>query len=325
MSCRYSPPPNYCTSTEQGACAANPPPTCLNGAAPNFNTTTCCRQCVPPSPPPPCTDNEFVSCINALAVCANGESSVQASSRCCGTCRRPERACTPDQVALCVVDSPFCNGSTPVIVDGDCCPSCRPDPPVCNPPCSSSQICIRSPPTNISPGSPGTPGPPVCKPRLVVSLLFNSSIFEHRQLLCNLTQDQLRELIFEVVQRFCDNPNHASDCTLFKTTLLYIDLVFSANFIRDRCENDGVRVDVGCANGVTDSPSSPSAHFDISSFRTFAASSTSGTVVESAATDSEAPGGVFNAQGAGTTDLGAATNVGPSLFLVLAALIGFLF
>jgi len=314
MSCRYAPAGDYCNDAKKAACAAVAPPICATGVSAEFNATSCCRTCVPPASTPStgstCTQDNFKACVNAAPVCLNGEEPVVSASRCCATCRRAERTCTPEQVAKCIVDTPRCVGTTPTVVDGDCCPSCRLAPPTCDPVCTDNNICVKI-------GDAAQ-----CKPRLSISLLLNSTNLATRRALCNLTRGELRELIHEVVQRYCDNPNRKEDCNKFKTAIAGIDLAIAADFVRDRCEHNGVPVEIHAPDGVTDNTV---AHFTIESrFRSFAASNV-GVVVTAAANDPDASGGAYDVTSVDPGNNGAGSTIAPTFFLLFAALIGFLF
>jgi len=143
---------------------------------------------------------------------------------------------------------------------------------------------------------------------------------DKRRLLCNLTIEGLRALFLEVINRYCDNPLHATDCATYRTSLDHLVAAFSADYVRDKCDQNGVGVDLQVPDGVTDSPASAS-HLFFSS-RNFAASN-GGQVVYSAAHDSDANGGTFTAQDAGPGN-GAGT-IAPSVFLLFALLVGVLF
>jgi len=163
---------------------------------------------------------------------------------------------------------------------------------------------------------------------LSIALLLNSTNAANRRALCNLTRAELRELIHEVVQRYCDNPNRKEDCNKYKTAIGALDLAIAAGFVRERCERDGVPVEIHAPDGVTDNTV---AHFVVeSTFRTFAAANV-GAVVTSAANDPDASGGAYDVTSADTTSSSTGPNgngagtIAPSVFLLFAALIGFLF
>jgi len=243
-----------------------------------------------------------------MPVCGNGETPQMIPGRCCATCKRVQRTCTPEQVCKCVSHAPLCGTDVPTTVDGDCCPSCRPNPPQCNPACGDNQVCAK------------VGNAPVCKPKLTVALLLNATDLSRRQALCNLTRDQLRELISEVVHRYCDNPDHSTECTKFATALNHIDLNFATSFVRDRCRHDGVPLTVS-APDVQDT----AGYFNIEAMFQPFSTSNAAAVVATAAANPEASGGAYDTSSICGPGTNAASHVAPSLLLLFAALVGFLF
>jgi hypothetical protein len=136
-----------------------------------------------------------------------------------------------------------------------------------------------------------------------------------------MTIDQLRALFSEILQRYCDNPIRKIDCDMFKTALSFLETRFAIGYLRNRCETDGVPVDINVPAGVTDGGIAPASDINLF-FRNFAASD-GGAVVYAAAHDSEANGGTFDAQDVNSPN-GAAT-VAPPILLLFAMLVGFLF
>jgi hypothetical protein len=130
-----------------------------------------------------------------------------------------------------------------------------------------------------------------------------------------MTAPEIRYLILEIVNRYCDSPLHAVDCDKYKTAVANLALNLAADFRRERCPDSGVIVEVKVPD-VTDVTSIANLLF---SFRTFAAGD-AGQVVSAAAADPDANGGSFTVQSTN----GVAT-VAPSVFLLFALLVGFLF
>lgn len=245
LSCKFVP---FCTKTQLINCATSLPnlPVCASAAEATFNTTSCCRSCRPPLPSPPsgngtCSLADMMLCLAATPVCEIFEDAIADTDRtfaCCPSCRRPETLCTIEQSVRCRLLQPHCNataGERPLTLINECCPSCRYAPPVCNPGCTSSQVCVRD-----------LAGSPICVTRLDIDV-----VLVKLSILNGVTLDSIifRELLHEILDRFCDQNAVAPLCRRFRTAIYNIDAAFD---IVDKV----IDIILGIADGVKRSSSS---------------------------------------------------------------------
>lgn len=200
-----------------------------------FDRDTCCPKCKPPAPVQPpvaCTKELFKMCLNETRLCEADEKPMKVEGQCCPSCFRKARLAPLRDVAKCG-KVPDCEGNQrPIFVRGDdetfTCPVCKPVKPACQPACDDAQVCV--------PSDAGAKC--MLKKKTVVKI--KSLVKKTIEFLKAAEEEELKAMIKEVVQRFCDKTQNADRCELFKEKLL----AGLKCTIKNRGSDDGVEVEV---------------------------------------------------------------------------------
>jgi hypothetical protein len=207
---------------------------CALNVRPVFDTTTCCRSCrlALPSTKPTCTKEAFLKCASGQDTCSNGEVGLSRADFCCKTCRRPARKCTVKDVAKTCSRVPVCeSGEKPARIAGSCCPSCRPARPKCDTKCTDKQLCVRS-----------KDNQPKCVNKRARLFKVKLAQMVKDVKTGSMTVEELREVVVEVVQRFCDKIDNDAKCARVKEFVR--DLVVK---IKNKISDDEVEIEVDTA------------------------------------------------------------------------------
>jgi len=299
MSCKVV--ASTCTPNQLSACETSfqtkTVRICNAGEVAVYNATSCCRTCRKnETHTGDCSEADFKADTNAQPVCANGETATNVGGACCTSCKRPERNCEPDDVAQCSSVVPLCSGDAkPLIVSGDCCRSCILPPPVCAPVCNAStELCVRR------------NGTAVCRSIAKIVLRITSELVDRRNKFCNFTEANIRALVTEFVNRFCDNPNNAARCAPYKTAFANVDVAALATSTRATCNTSGLNVTVSVP-AVVDTTVGPVSRKDVWNFAQILSTDTALTVMSDAMSSSDATSG-FTASAVTVSDTSSSSS-----------------
>lgn len=201
-------PKPECTETQLTTCKASiaglPECTAETDKSTVFDAATCCVTCKRPegdrTGDKQCTVDQFKTCMESIAVCEAGEQMVLEPSQCCASCKRPERIFNALDVATCLSDRPACAADEkPAWMLGERCATCKPAPPVCSS-CADPKVCVR------------TKAGPKCVSKKARKLKIKAKAVAMKAKLEGISKEEVREMVLEMVERYCENPDHAVLC-----------------------------------------------------------------------------------------------------------------
>jgi len=216
--CATCKPATECTDDARIACkeSYDTLPECgprIEGEA-TFDPTTCCQTCkleTADKSVTECTKEDFFACQRLSPECVGAEEPLRVPGRCCASCKRPSRDVPLLEVAKCAT-LPNCTANEkPFYIQGDAglyaCPSCR-IVTTCATECAAEEVCVRS--------GEG----PVCIGRKKIDYIVKAVKTAMRGTVKNATNEEIREMFVEIVERFCDISTNADLCDAFKQKLI---------------------------------------------------------------------------------------------------------
>jgi len=215
-----------CSRVQLDACVVALPGLRLCAAleVPAFDRDTCCRTCRRPDPPilpiaNKCVPTQTQACMTVVDTCKPGEVPIRTeTNQCCPTCKRSESLCAKDDVVTCVRSiRPCVVNEFPLYIAGECCPTCVIAPPPCTTPCPTGSVCVFR--KNITSCVP-------TKTIVVVVLRVNTNVTI--PLDPTLLPTDIRTIIREVVQRFCERNENAAVCTAFAHIVEDLDALLNS-------------------------------------------------------------------------------------------------
>jgi len=150
----------------------------------------------------------------SVDTCKPGEVPIRTeANQCCPTCKRSESLCAKDDVVACARNIRLCaSDEIPVYIAGECCPTCIITPPPCVPTCTAGNVCVFR--KNVSSCVP-------IKTTVVIILRFSNN----KTISLDPTElpTDIRIIIREVVQRFCERNENQAVCSSFAHTVEDLD------------------------------------------------------------------------------------------------------
>jgi len=186
-----------------------------------FDVDTCCVTCkrAPrPDPTKKCTKADFETCIDTAPECAAKEKPVREKGQCCVSCRRPAREAPLREVGKCGAIGVCATDETPTRVKDEsgafACPSCKRAKAVCSTACSDGQLCVRKKKSEEANNTEGE-----CRGKKAKKLRMLAKSAVNKAFLKGASADEIKATLQEIVDRFCDNEEHADQCEKFQATL----------------------------------------------------------------------------------------------------------
>lgn len=208
FTCKHA-PVVQCSETELTTCKDryDALPECAMDVKPEM--VDCCFACRKPSDrtainlDAPCTKVEVIAAIETSPECLSGEEPIVSRESCAPSCRRPERDCTVESVAICLATRADCvaDNSDLARVEGECCPTCVRSPPTCATTCTDTERCVMG----------RQDAAPRCA-SLDRKVMYMRRKVAARAKMEGLTKEQAREILKEVVTRFCERHENANAC-----------------------------------------------------------------------------------------------------------------
>lgn len=196
-----------------------------------FSRDTCCLTCkrpeaaaaLRPDAAGRCDFKKFKDCQADQPVCGDDQRPIFTEGHCCASCKRHGRMCEPEAVAACRVTREKCkDGEVPQHMTGECCPTCQPGRPACPSDCADNEVCVDR-------------KNPKCVKRVAVKLGLKLKDAARRAEFRKLDEEGIREVITEIIERFCENPDNTDKCEKHKERLV--------EGIKVRIEKRGTKAD----------------------------------------------------------------------------------